>query len=322
MHSSGFRNNNSNMIVLKSYGYTAVIDPKRGGSCIRLSRYNAEILRTPSSAEDYKTTPFLYGTPLLFFPNRISEGTFEFDGRMYHLPINEPETNCFLHGTLHETPFEIINQNSDRVDLEYHATDEDPYLSFPHSFSIRLCWQLTEEGLSQRVTFTNYSDSKMPVALAFHTTFCLPFSTESNAEAVRMQLDTSIEYSRNMKNYLPDGGAFTEYPNKQDMEQGSFHPALYKMSRFFKMGERKELILTDPLTGVRARYKAIEGYDYWMVYNGVSKDFISVEPQSWLSNCPNAPFPRKETGFSFLNPDQCCTYETLLSIEHTGSQSS
>lgn len=306
------------MIELHSHGYTAQIDPQRGGNCVQLSRFGAEILRTPESIDDYKTGPFFYGTPLLFFPNRISDGKFEFEGRTYVLPVNEPATGCFLHGTLHETPFEVLAKSSDCVVLQYRATDEKPYLTFPHAFTVRLTWQLSEEGLRQKVTFTNDSDTNMPVALAFHTTFCLPFSQKSKAEVVSMQLDTSIEYSRNMKNYLPDGGYYTDYPEKQTMENGTFHPAPHRMSRFFKMGDSKELVLTDPMTGVRARYRALEGYDYWMVYNGISENFLSIEPQSWLSNCPNAPFPREETGFAYLKPLQSGIYETLLCIEKIG----
>lgn len=303
------------MIELQAFGYTAQIDPMRGGSCIKLSRFGADILRTPKSDADYETGPFFYGTPMLFFPNRISGGQFEFEDRVYTLPINEPNTGCFLHGTLHETPFKLISQTTDSVALEYQATSQNPYLTFPHAFTITLTWKLNDEGLNQEVIFTNNSDMNMPVALAFHTTFALPFSKLSHTDAILMQLDTSIEYSRNMKNYLPDGRWATDYENKQEFDEGTFHPGPCRMSRFFKMGNRKELVLTDPIAGVKAKYQALHGYNYWMVYNGISADFLSVEPQSWLSNCPNAPFPREQTGFSYLMPGENRSYETRLCIE-------
>ena len=308
------------MIELLSHGYTAIINPLRGGSCIHLSRFGASILRTPKSEADYETGPYFYGTPLLFFPNRISGGQFEFEGRTYTLPITEPDTGCFLHGTLHETPFEIVSQQADRVMLQYQATADAPYLSFPHAFTLRLLWKLDEHGLSQQVTFTNDSERNMPIALAFHTTFSLPFVQQSHADNITMQLDTSAEYSRNLKNYLPDGGFFADYPQKQELDEGTFHPGPCRMSRFFKMGERKELVLTDPVAGIKAAYQALQGYDYWMVYNGIAADFLSVEPQTWLSNCPNAPFPREQTGFAYLEPRQSRTYQTRLSIERTAKQ--
>lgn len=303
------------MIQLDSNGYTARIDPSRGGSCVQLSRFGADVLRTPASAEDYETEPFFYGTPLLFFPNRISEGQFEFEGRTYKLPINEPATGCFLHGTLHATPFEVVHIQENSVTLRYQATPQAPYLTFPHAFTLVLEWSLSANGLLQTVTFVNDSDANMPVALAFHTTFRLPFSSNGQANKVSMKLDTSLEFSRNMENYLPDGECKSEYPDKEAMEEGTFYPAPCRMSRLFKMGQEKDLILTDPCAGVRAKYTALQGYDYWMFYNGVAPDFLCVEPQSWLSNCPNAPFPQNETGFDFLASGEERTYKTVLSIE-------
>ena len=208
------------MIQLDSNGYTARIDSSRGGSCVQLSRFGADVLRTPSTVEDYETEPFFYGTPLLFFPNRISNGQFEFEGRTYKLPINEPDTGCFLHGMLHETPFEVIRSQAEGVTLLYRATPQAPYLTFPHAFTLILEWSLSAEGLLQTVTISNDSDENMPVALAFHTTFRLPFSDEGRADAVSMKLDTSLEFSRNMKNYLI---VFNTLMRKA-AQQGSVHP--------------------------------------------------------------------------------------------------
>ena len=255
------------MIELKAHGYTAWILPERGGSCVRLTRLGAEVLRTPKESEDYETHPYMWGTPLLFFPNRIAGGCFEFEGREYRLPVNEPATGCFLHGTLHATPFDVVEAAVDRVKLHYAATEREPYLGFPHAFTLLLEWKLTEKGLEQKVTFRNNSTLNMPVALAFHTTFRLPFTEDSVPENVHMMLDTSVEYSRTMSTYLPDGGYKTEYPDKQAMAEGAFVPAAQAISRFFRMGERKRMCLTDTHTGFQVAYQAAAPYDYWMVVN-------------------------------------------------------
>ncbi len=302
------------MLELHAEGYTALIDPEHGGNCVRLSRYGAEILRTPKSAADRDESPFFYGTPLLFFPNRISEGCFVFEGREYRLPVNEPSTGCFLHGTMHRTAFEVIRQNEQSASLRYLATDREPYLTFPHAFEVDQEWSFSPAGLRQTVTVTNRSRLDMPVALGSHTTFRLPFTADSRPDEITMRLDTGAEYSRNMQTYLPDGKVFTDYPDRDALRQGTFVPAPCRMSRLFRMGSSKTLTLTDPRGHVQMTYEALKGYHYWMVYNGLSPDFLCVEPQSWLSNCPNAPFPREETGFDCLMPGESRVYETLLSI--------
>lgn len=94
------------MINLKSRNYTAVITPSRGANCVSLrnTEYGAVILRElPMGAKP--DNPYLYGMPVLFPVNRISGGRFEFEGREYIFPINEPNTGCHIHGTLHSETF-------------------------------------------------------------------------------------------------------------------------------------------------------------------------------------------------------------------------
>ena len=81
------------------------------------------------------------------------------------------------------------------------------------------------------------------------------------------------------------------------------------------MGLRREMALTDTCAGIRVRYAVSEGYRYWMVVGGGANGYLCVEPQTWMINCPNAPFPREESGFDFLPPGGTRRYETVLRIE-------
>ena len=305
------------MLELHAGGYTAWIAPERGGACLRLSRWGAEALCTPKTEEELAQTPFFFGTPLLFPPNRISGAEFTFQGRRYSFPVNEPATGCFLHGELYKTPFQVLSQGEGGVRLGYRATVEQPYLSFPHAFSLTLDWSLSPDGLRQETSFTNLSDADMPVALGFHTAFRAPFAPEGRAEDIFLTLDTQREYGRNMRNYLPDGSVFTEYPDRQALAQGAYQPCDQAVSRLFQMGARHEMRLTDRKRGLAVRYRAGESFRYWMVYHGGPGKALCVEPQSWLSNCPNAPFPREKTGFDSIAPGETRRYETWLSIERT-----
>jgi len=304
------------MVTLKHGAYYAEILPERGGNCIRLSKNGIEALRTPQSPDTFRTdNPYLYGTPLLFFPNRISGGAFDFDGRTYTLPVNEPATGCFLHGTLHEEPFAIVEQTETTLRLQYTATKQKPYLMFPHAFTLELSYHLSDSGLAQTAVFRNDSDMPMPVALAFHTTFRIPFVPKGSPDTVRLTLDTAEEYGRNMANYLPDGTRYADHELQSMLDNGTLCPAAHTISRLYRMGSAHTMELQDRESGARIRYTAGDTYGYWMVYNGGNHDFLCVEPQSWLSNAPNAPFDRSETGFDALNPSETRTYTTNLSIE-------
>lgn len=303
------------MIILTGSGYTAWINEERGGSCVKLERFGADAIRTPSGDADYEKSAFTWGTPLLFPPNRISGAEFTFEDRIYRFPVNEPKTGCFLHGTLHETPFEVVEKCENAVTLLYRATDEEPYLTFPHAFTLRLSYVLDENGLKQTVSIRNDSGQNMPAALAFHTTFRVPFLNGSDPEEVRLTLDTSVEYGRNMANYLPDGTFREVYEGKEELDAGTFRPSCHTISRFFRNSDRHTMELRDDRAGMTVRYRTGADYGYWMVYNGGNKDFLCVEPQTWLSNCPNAPFDRNETGFHYIEPGKSWELETVITIE-------
>ena len=302
------------MISLTACGYTALIDDRHGGNCLRLHRFGADALRTPEDETARERAPFFYGTPILFFPNRISSGRFAFGGREYALPVNEPETGCFIHGVMHETAFGIVRTEKDGASLLRRFTKEEGYLTFPHAFSVLLEYSLTEEGLALSVTVTNDSDTDMPAALGFHTAFRLPFSPRSDAGSVSLRLDAAAEYPRDPKTHLPDGTELTGNKDMAALRAGTFVPAARPVSALYKMGNDKEMTLTDPGSGVRVKYAAKRGYRYWMVFSP-SPDFICVEPQSWLTDCPNGPLSREKTGFDFIAPGEKRIYETRMTIE-------
>ena len=106
---------------ISAYGFSAKINLTRGACCISLRCENYEILREP----DYSRldNPYLYGMPLLFPVNRIEGGSFVFEDRAYEFPINEPKTGCHLHGTLHETPFTLLEQGDGYLRARYSAAE-------------------------------------------------------------------------------------------------------------------------------------------------------------------------------------------------------
>ena len=123
----------ANIVTLRSPNgaYEAKILPDRGANCLALTHTPSGIsaLRTYDPDTFELDNPFLYGTPLLFPPNRIKGGRFTYDGREYALPVNEEATGCFLHGTLHETPFAVAEVTENTVTCRYEATEECPYLT-------------------------------------------------------------------------------------------------------------------------------------------------------------------------------------------------
>lgn len=300
------------MITIKYGDYTAVINPERGANCISLrnSRYNAEILREPP-ADVVLDNPYLYGMPILYPANRISGGSFLFEGRTYSFPINEPKTNCHLHGILHCTEFETAECNESLVKCVF----ERPYLDFPHSFRIEITYILSENGLMQKTEITNLSENNMPNILAFHTTFNVPFINGSSYEDIRMFAEVGYEIERDKSTYLPTGRILPCDEVTSKIRSGELMPLESVMSRHYRAEKNGRIELSDTKRGIKLVYENDEKFGWRLFYNGKAGSYICLEPMTGIANCPNAPFDRIESGFDVIPPDSSKIYISRIYLK-------
>lgn len=309
----------SDIITLRSPdgAYEAKILPARGANCLSLCYIPGGIsaLRTYDPDTDELDNPFLYGTPILFPPNRIKTGKFTFDGREYALPVNEEKTGCFLHGTLHETPFAVVESTADSVLCRYTATAEAPYLTYPHAFTLTVGYKLTNDGLQQTVTVENNSELTMPVGLAFHTTFQMPFVKGGKVENIRMTLPVGEEYDRDMSDYTMTWELVEDEDFHKALADGKICPAEHTISRHFSRPSGAALRLTDTESGYSVVYDADDNFKYWMVFNGGDKDFLCVEPQTWINCAPHAPAKMGDVNIIGVRAGEKREFVTTMKVE-------
>ena len=305
----------SNKIGISYRNWSAVIDIEHGANCISLrnNKYNARLLREPTTSRGLDN-PYLYGMPILFPVNRIENGKFEFEGRKYIFPINEPATNCHLHGELHRMAFELTEKSDSKIKCRYSATKSRPYLSFPHEFEIVMEYELKDDGYYHTVTITNLSEQNMPLFLGFHTTFNTLFAEGSRPEYIRVFTNISEEYERNMEvNYLPTGIKPSFDAVSMALSEGTYTPFDRKISRHYR--GNGDMSITDIGNGLRVVYENDEKYEFRLIYNGGSDGYICLEPQTCLAGCQNSPFSREESGFDFLQTGESKTYRSRMFLE-------
>lgn len=290
-----------NIIKIKGGGYEALINLSRGANCISLknSEYGADILRSPNYDAGIDN-PYLYGMPILFPQNRISGGKFSFENRVYTFPINEEKTNCHLHGTLHNTPFNLVSSGESFVKCIFSA-EKDEYLSFPHAFSVELEYSVSELGLSESVTFKNLSDENMPIFLGFHTTFNIPFISHGSVEDVTLFAELSEEIERDMSVYLPTGRLLGDDEITTEIKSGKYYPYKANISRHYKSLPNGKIELHDEKNGVRLIYENDEKYTFRLIYGGAD-GYICLEPLSSMANSQNSSLGREYGGFRYIKP--------------------
>jgi aldose 1-epimerase len=61
------------------------------------------------------------GQVLIPWPNRLEDGSYEFDGKHHQLPLNEPERRNAIHGLVRWTAWNVAEQEAHRVVISFSS---------------------------------------------------------------------------------------------------------------------------------------------------------------------------------------------------------
>ncbi len=280
-----------NEITLTAGQWQAKVLPGFGMNLISLRRNESPILREPADEQVLMENPYVYGVPLLLPANRTAGGRFEFEGKMYQIPINEPAFSNHIHGLLYNAPFEVLQQTGDSVTAAYENYGD----RYPFPFVMIITDTLSEAGLHRRLELKNTGDTAMPFTLAFHTAFTEPavFSVPLGKRAERDN------------NYIPTGKleALSETEKEYLTEASSNGRAI---SGFYTAAGHRAM-LDDTL------FEVSENFDQWILFNGGGEQgFLCIEPQCGQVNGLNMP-----DGHHVLQPGEIEIFTFTIKKENT-----
>ena len=119
-----------------------------------------QLLRVPRSVEEYRSSPFLYGIPVLFPPDRIGDGRFTFQRRTYRLKINERGRCNHFHGGVYQRGREPVKAEASGSSRWKRDLTRNNIRRFTSSFRIR---SLCPSGTASKVpTFTRRHHPRRP----------------------------------------------------------------------------------------------------------------------------------------------------------------
>ena len=292
-------------VLLRAGGYEAVVAPEMGANCLSLTRpgEGLSFLRSPDRAETIRQAPNVYGLPLLFPPNRVQDGHFRFDGRDYDFPINEPARHHHIHGLLSSLPFQQVGEAT----FEFKADEKQPYLAFPHAFTVRRSYRLDESGLYHVVEWTNDSDQPMPLGTGLHAALNVPFAENTNGDGYRLQIPALREWLYDPATIIPTLQTQEESPLLSTLCEGALCPEGRALSHLLELKAGPARLI-----GPAGAFCCQPGpeYAFLMLWNGGGRQgFVCPEPQSWLVDAPNLPLPAERSGFFALAPHQTKQYQ-------------
>lgn len=304
-------------VLLETNVYEAVMIPSVGANLVKL--YNKErkvdILRTPneSEMETFMARPQIFGVPLLFPPNRIADGKYQFGGKTYQYPITIPAQNNYHHGIIKSEVFNVTRTRISADAVEVEATfcsnniNNAIYTDFPHQFSCKIRLILSDNELTHIVTFTNLGTDTMPLGVGYHTPIRLPFLENSSKSDYKLLLSVGKRWELNERS-LPTGNLI-ELTDEESLLRSvgmtvtgkPIEIALTDKALMLNDREYHGAILTNTVQDISVFYEVDKQFKHWTLWNnGGEVDWVCPEPQTWAINAPNIAMPAEVTGFQTL----------------------
>ncbi len=167
----------------------AEIVPELGNNCytFRVSDGNHwyPLIDSPPDLETLKQRPTAYGNPILFpFPNRIRNGTWEFEGKTYQFD-KHPEAPTTIHGLLLNRPYNVdkhtADENGATLVCSLNSQDfPDIRRQYPFPFKIEMTYTIKDAVLSMDVLIKNIGQSNMPMGFGIHPYFKVEISAKAD----------------------------------------------------------------------------------------------------------------------------------------------
>jgi aldose 1-epimerase len=238
------------------------------------------------------------GQVLIPWPNRLQDGSYEFDGRRHQLPLNEPQHHNAIHGLVRWSAWTASAREPHRVVMEHILF---PQPGYPFSLRLSIEYALSDRGLRVRTTATNVGTDPCPYGSGAH-----PYLTVGTATVDRLMLRAPARsVLRSNERGIPVGREAvqdTEYDFRQPRQIGSttLDHAFTDLVRDEDGLARVEL--RDPDQGTSLSLWVDESYRYLMLFTGDTlpdvrrRRSLAVEPMT----CPPNAF---RTGDALIRLD-------------------
>ena len=238
------------------------------------------------------------GQVLIPWPNRLQDGSYEFDGRRHQLPLNEPERRNAIHGLVRWATWTVAEQEPHRAVMKHLLY---PRPGYPFTLGISVEYALSDSGLRVRTTATNLGADPCPYGSGAHP--YLTLGTEPIDHLTLRVPARSILQADDRG--LPVGSETvddTEYDFQKPRRIGStrLDDAFTDLKRDQDGLARVEL--RDPHRGMHVSLWVDRSYPYLMIFSGDSipnfnRRSLAIEPMT----CPPNAF-RSGDGLIRLEP--------------------
>jgi len=242
------------------------------------------------------------GQVLAPWPNRLQDGTYEFEGRRHQLPLSEPEHANAIHGLVRWEAWQARELEPHKVVLG-HVLHPRP--GYPFALELRVAYELSEAGLAVRMTATNVGVGTCPYGSGAHPYVSVGTATVDDI-VLRVPAGTAL---RSDERGIPVGslsvsGTELDFLAARPIGSARLDTGYTDLER--DSDGLARVVLTTHDGGRRVTLWVDEGYPYLMVFTGdhpdVQRRGLAVEP---MTCAPNA--FRSGDGLIVLEPGASVT---------------
>jgi aldose 1-epimerase len=223
------------------------------------------------------------GQVLIPWPNRLQDGSYEFDGRRHQLPLNEPERRNAIHGLVRWATWTVAEQEPHRTVMK-HVLHPQP--GYPFTLGISVEYALSDSGLRVRTTATNLGPDPCPYGSGAHPYLTLGTGPIDDL-TLRVPGRSVLQSDERGLPVASESVEGTEYDFQQPRRIG-----LTKLDHAFTDLKRDQdglarVKLRDPDRGMQVSLWVDQSYRYLMIFSGDSlpnfkRRSLAVEPMT----CP------------------------------------
>jgi aldose 1-epimerase len=298
----------------------AEVIPEIGNNLFRFESFGKSVILSPVSLEALKNETFAdfkYGTPILYPPNRIKNGSFEFRGRSYQLPLNEPPSN-HLHGEICSKAWEILEYGTSSekgayVTSTFRFSEHPEILSyFPHKLVFTVTYSLRNGQLQMTVKILNEGEDEAPFAFGLHPYFNIPFEPE---EKVVLTVPSANEWPVTNEAFVTGLPAITAFSNvlTSGADISDYPPLGCSLLTLTNDDHVCRIDLMN--RGYSIMYKFDEKFPFVILFRPDWASAISLEPYTYVTDAFNLPYEDDLTGVLGLPAGEAKVFQTQLWIE-------
>ena len=255
------------------------------------------------------------GQVLIPWPNRLEDGSYEFDGRRHQAPIDDLSENAAIHGLVRWAAWTARRRAPESVVMEHLI---HPRPGYPFSLALRIEYTLSDSGLTVTTAATNVGADPCPYGSGAHP--YLTLGTEQIDSLVLRAPGATVLSSD--ERGLPTGRspvAGTEYDFRRPRPIGATR--LDSCFTDLERGDdgRARVELTTEADDAGVTLWTDEQYGYLMLFTGdplpdVARRSLAVEPMT----CPPNAFRTGEAVIR-LEPGQSVTSTWGITPRHAAA---